>query len=183
MDCRMSEPIWSQLSARASQRWTSRPPDGNSTRRPSEEEHLMSQARRVGRCLLGNCFGQDREFIPPEAGRDEDNPSVRLLAVHQIPNDLDEVCDVARDEASSLVRREAELLEIEVPRVAGLMRADGIQSALAQELSYTRREILVEVQLRSAMRTRPGYRSATASAVRAVSSAIRRWISSRNRRK
>lgn len=108
---------------------------------------------------------------------------MRLLAVHEIPNDLEEVCDVARNETSLLARREADLLEVEAPRVSSLMGADGIASALAQELSHARREIFVEVQLHSAMRTRPGYRAATASAVRAASSATRFWISSRNRRK
>ena len=81
---------------------------------------------------------------------------MRLLAVHEIPNDLDEVGHVARDETAFLASREAELLEIEVPSAPGRMGADGIEPALAQEFSHTRREILVQVQLHSAMRTRPG---------------------------
>lgn len=56
-----------------------------------------------------------------------------LLPIHEIPNDLGEVGDVAGDEASALARGAAELIEIETPPVPGLMRADGIQSALAQQ--------------------------------------------------
>ncbi len=132
---------------------------------------------------MGDCFGQDAEFVPLEAGGDEDDPRVRLLPVHEISNDLDEVRDVARDETASLARCEAELREIQVARLPDLVGADGIQSALTQKLSNPRREILIEVQFHSAMRTRPGYRSATTSAVSAVSAAIRFWISSRNLRK
>ncbi len=42
---------------------------------------------------------------------------MRLLAVHEIPRDLDEVGHVARDETAFLASRDAELLEIEVPSV------------------------------------------------------------------
>ena len=84
--------------------------------------------------MPGNCVGQGREFIAPEAGGDEDDPRMRFLPVHEIADDLDEVCDIARDETSSLVRREAELLEVGAPCAPSVMGAQGIESALAQEV-------------------------------------------------
>jgi hypothetical protein len=123
---------------------------------PPQEQHLIRQPVRVGGGLLANRVGQGRELVPLEAGGNEDDPGVRLLSVHEVPDDLDEVRNVARDETSVLADREAELIEITAPHPASLVSAKGIEPALTEELCHPRRQILIEVQLHPAMRTRPG---------------------------
>ena len=106
-----------------------------------------------------------------------------FLPVDQLADDLEKVDDISRDQTAILSNRMVELLEVAPAGMAHLMGPGGVEATLTKQRGDPRREILVQVELQSARRTRPGYRATTSSGVSPAFSSIRRWISSRYRRK
>ncbi len=144
-----------------------------------EEQNLIGQSRRVRHHAPGDRLGQDGELVAPEARGNQDDAGVGFLTVDQRADELEEVRYVAGDQAAPLLGRIAELLEIAPASVTDFMGSSRVEPTLSKQCHDSGREILVQVELQPARRTRPGYRTTTPSGVRAAFSAIRRSISSR----
>ena len=134
----------------------------------SQINHIvLPEPRRIARSDAAQRL-RDRSDVPCEARRAQDNAGVRSVIPDGPTAVFDEMSEVARDEATSFARCERELYLIGSADHADVVSAGCVEAALVKCLSDHWRQILVEIE-RQARRTRPGYRTSSASSVSAFS--------------
>jgi hypothetical protein len=90
--------------------------------------------------------GDRGEVVRPECRRDEHDAGVFDIRGDELPGQLGEIPDVARDDGAVGAGGMSKLAAVVEPRVAYLVRADHVEPAGPQNLGDARREVLVEVE-------------------------------------
>ena len=135
------------------------------------------------RVLLRAFFqhtGHTPEIRTRNAVRDDNQPMVGACVFERLNRKGDEIFPVSGDDGSLPGNSFGELILIGCPRFADIVRADGVDSTLAQDFGNPRADVLVKAEFHSAagFLARNGNRLATFSLVRSWLRAIRASISS-----